>query len=373
MSLKSRAHRRPVARPAWAVALPAVGAALVLGVLGASATLPSTYGSSATSTQADISQGRGGAAALLPAWRPSVAPGSGTSTSTPSATAAPGPVQTPETQPSVGPAAPAQGSTSPAGAPRAAAKPRPTSPPPVVVPPSSAWPGSGTTGVPAGLALSASPAVTVTTPGTVLRGLDISGTVTISAPNVVISDCLIHGDGSGNGIQIEAGSVTVEDTEITAFENAILGGSWTANRVNIHGMTGDGVKLGSDVLLENSWIHDLTPAPGAHADGGQMQDGVRNLVVRGNRIDVSTEVNSALFLAPDFGPSTNGPVTIESNYLSGGGFTLYVVDGSNGRYVVGNITVRDNVFGASKFGSIHANVPVTWSGNVSSTGLPIQP
>ena len=60
-----------------------------------------------------------------------------------------------------------------------------------------------------------------------------------------------------------------------------------------------------------------------------MQDGITNLVVRHNTIDVGVGagVNSALFICPTFGPSTAGPILIENNYLSGGGYTIFVVDG----------------------------------------------
>jgi hypothetical protein len=214
----------------------------------------------------------------------------------------------------------------------------------------------------------------VTTAGTVIDGLDISGTVQVHAANVVIKNSKIHGTGSGDGIAVYDGNVTVSDSEIYNFENAIGYGNWAAYRVNIHSNTGDGVKLGTNTTLQDSWIHDMTPGPGAHSDGGQMQDGITNLVVRHNRIDmgVGTGYNSALFICPDFGPSTAGPVLIENNYLSGGGFTIYVVDGNNGQYFVSNITVRNNVFGRSaQYAAARVNVPVTWTGNTyADTGAP---
>ena len=97
-----------------------------------------------------------------------------------------------------------------------------------------------------------------------------------------------------------------------------------------------------------------------------MQDGVQRLVVRHNVIDVSgAHTNAALFLSPDFGPSTDGPVTIQGNLLDGGGFTLYCVDGDNGRFVVGDITIADNSFGRrGEYAAARVNVPVTWARNV---------
>ena len=182
---------------------------------------------------------------------------------------------------------------------------------------------------------------------------------------MVIKNSRIHGSDS-NGIYVRSGSVSVYDSEIYGFENGIGFDNWSAYRVNIHGTYGDGVKLGSNVLLQDSWIHDLTPASGAHADGGQMQGGVRNLVVRHNVIDLSTvgSANAALFLAPDLGPSTDGPVTINNNWLDGGNYTLFCVDGNNGQYLVKNISITQNRFGRhSHYGPSRINVPITQSGN----------
>ncbi len=290
-----------------------------------------------------------------------------TPTPTPTVTPTPTPTVTPTPTPTVTPTPTPTPTVTPTPTPTPTATPTPT-------PTSSTgFPDASTTGVPAGTSLKASGPLTVTTPNQVIDGLDISGAVTINASGVVIRNSRIHGSGSGDGVRVVSGSVTVQDSEIYGFENGIGYSNWTALRVNIHGTTGDGVKLGSNTTLQDSWIHDLTPAAGAHSDGGQMQSGVTNLVVRHNRIDLanSASTNSALFLAPDLGPSTVGPVLVEKNYLSGGNFTVFVVDGNNGQYIVQNITVRDNTFGDSSYGSARVNVPVTWSGNVATSGAAI--
>ncbi|NYI59709.1 right-handed parallel beta-helix repeat-containing protein [Cellulomonas soli] len=220
------------------------------------------------------------------------------------------------------------------------------------------------------MALTASGGIRVTQAGQVIDGLDVDGDISIEAPGVVIRNSRIHGSGT-YGVYVRSGSVTITDTEIFGFENAIAGSSWTASRVDIHSTYGDGVKLGSDVVLEDSWIHDMTPSSGAHADGAQMQSGVTNLTIRRNVIDMTTAegANSALFLAPDQGPSTDGPVLVEQNVLDGGHYTVFCVDGNDGQYVVGNITIRSNTFGrGADYGAARVNVPVTWAGNVYTEG-----
>lgn len=240
--------------------------------------------------------------------------------------------------------------------------PTPTSASPTAL---SGWPGASNTGVPSGTTLTPSGALIITTAGAVIENLDISGGVEVRAANVTIRNCKIHGTGT-YGLYVRSGSVTITDSEIYGgFENGIGFDNWTAIRVNIHGTSGDGVKLGSNVRLEDSWIHDLTPASGAHADGGQVQGGIVNTVVRHNWIDMNfANANAALFIAPDLGPSSAGPLTIEGNYVNGGNFTVYIVDGNNGQYFISNITFRDNKFGRNfNYGPMNVNVPVAETNN----------
>ena len=112
----------------------------------------------------------------------------------------------------------------------------------------------------------------------------------------------------------------------------------------------------------------MTPSPGAHADGGQIQGGVTNTTVRHNFINMASgnEMgNAALFIAPDLGPSSPGPVRVTGNWLNGGNFTVFCVDGNNGQYFIKDIAITDNRFGAqNNYGPSRVNVPVTQSGNV---------
>ncbi|WP_337974825.1 right-handed parallel beta-helix repeat-containing protein [Cellulomonas sp. NTE-D12] len=341
---------------------------------------PSTTGSLVVGTSAPASSSWSYAAVALTTSTAPTATPTATATATPTATASPTATATPTSTATPTPTATASPSPTATATPTPTATATPTaSPSPTAtstpVSTSTAMPGATNTGVPAGTVLTPSGSIHATTAGQVISNLDITGGVTVDAPNVVIKNSRIHGSGSGDGVRVLSGSVTVQDSEIYGFENAIGYDHWTGLRLNIHGDTGDGVKLGSSTTLQDSWIHDLTPAAGAHSDGGQMQSGVTNLVVRHNTIDMTSTngANSALFLAPDLGPSTAGPVLVENNYLAGGGFTLYVVDGANGTYYVGNITVRNNVFGDSGYGPDNVNVPVTWSGNTLVNGTVVNP
>jgi hypothetical protein len=252
-----------------------------------------------------------------------------------------------------------------------------SAPPPVTTtptttstaPPSTGWPDASNTGVPDGVSLTASGSITVTAANTVIDGKNITGGVLIKAANVTIKNSRIAGSAGGAScVFVQSGSVTIQDSEIVGnCENGIGFDNWKAIRVEVRGTYGDGVKLGSNVTLQDSWIHDLAPASGAHADGGQVQGGISNTVIRHNVIDLgsSARANAALFIAPDLGPNSNGPLTIDGNKLNGGNFVMYCVDGNNGQYLIKNITITNNRFGAKfTYGRSNVNVPITQSGNV---------
>lgn len=241
-----------------------------------------------------------------------------------------------------------------------------TSAPSTPPPPSSEWPGADNTGVPAGVTLTPSGPLTVTVDGTVIDGKEISGAVVVKAKSVVIKNSRIKGTDFW-GVHTEgSGSVVLQDSEIIGFSNALGFSNWQAYRVEISGQRQDGVKFGSNTVLQDSWIHAMNPEPGSHTDGGQLQSGEVNVLIRHNVIDVSgARGNAALFLAPDLGPSTNGPITVDNNKLNGGNYTLYCVDGDNGKYFVKNISITNNRFGRTyQYGPASVNVPITQSGNV---------
>jgi hypothetical protein len=233
-------------------------------------------------------------------------------------------------------------------------------------PVSTGFPDASNTGVPAGVALTSTGSMTVTTAGAVIDAKLVTGTITIAAPNVVIERTKFVGTGQSYAVYVQSGSVTVQDCDVSGDYTgaAIAFDNWTMLRCDLHSLTNDGVKLGNHVLLQDTWMHNWATGPGAHADGGQVQNGISGTVVRHNSIDLPG-ANSALFIAPDLGPSSSGPLTIENNLLGGGGYTLFDVDGNSGQYYIGNISITGNRFlRDSTWGPVRNNVPVTWQKNV---------
>lgn len=256
--------------------------------------------------------------------------------------------------------------------------PTPTAlPSPTASPSSGAKPGASNTGVPDGVKLTAyTGPSTITVDGTVISGKDVTGPLIVDAKNVVIKNSKIHGSPSGEtaGVYTRNGSTTITDTEIYGFAVGLSYGNFTALRVDIHDITYDGIKLSSNASVRDSWIHAPQPNADAHWDGIQVQNGVVNTTISGNNIDGgAADTNSALFLTPDLGPSTDGPLTVTGNWLGGGNFTVAILDGNNGRYFIKTIIVRDNRFTTKgKYGYSNVNVPISQSGNVvDATGAPL--
>jgi hypothetical protein len=218
--------------------------------------------------------------------------------------------------------------------------------------------------VPAGTSLKAMSGTTISKDGTVIDGAEIRGGVTVTARNVVIRRSRISGSGFW-GVYVRGGSLTLEDTTVSGFDNSVMGDNYTATRVEVTKANDDGFKIGNDVTIQDSWCHDLVVVPGAHSDCGQVQSGIRNAFVRRNWFDVgSGDGNAALFLAPDLGPTTAGPLVVENNVLGGGNFTVQCVDGGDGKYLITDITIRNNSFlPNSRFGPLRVNVKAVISGN----------
>jgi hypothetical protein len=238
------------------------------------------------------------------------------------------------------------------------------------------WPGPTNTGVPPGTTLKPWDGHTIVA-GETLDSWDIPTALDIQVPNVTIVRCHVHGnDTNDNAIGVKndsGGLLTVVDSEIDTFSTGIGFDDWHATRVNIHDTGDDPTKLGNDVTLEDSWVHADTVTPGAHQDCGQMQNGVVDLVIRHNHLDSCS--NSALFITPDLGPSTDGPVTIDDNCVGGGNYTVHILDGNNQQYYVQNISLTNNRFmkPTGQYGPTDINVPVTESGNVwDDTLQPVQ-
>lgn len=223
--------------------------------------------------------------------------------------------------------------------------------------------------------------------GAVISGKDFHGFVKVTGSNITFKNCIFRGgtaSGNGAALNTEGGTNTVvEDSEVAvAHPAATLDGVWTNStsmyRMNIHGGV-DGVKTGSNVLIQDSWIHDMIwfasdPNQGGgqtHNDGVQSFFGDSGVTLRHNTIDMSTKSN----MNSAFQDSANNS-RVDGNWLDGGLCTLNFADH---KVPFTTIWVTNNRFGRHSFyqcpillstmASLAAN-----SGNVwDDTGSPIPP
>ena len=291
--------------------------------------------------------------------QPSPAP-SASPTPAPSASPSPAPSAVPSPDPSPSPAPPTGG--------------QPSSPPKDPVKPSAS-----TTGVPAGTKLTRYDGdLTITTPGTVISGLDIHGFVTVKAPDVTIKNSIVRGGkarGYALGLITNYGydNLLIERVDVIAefpsvYFDGIKGWDFTARGVHVVGNV-DSIKIhGDNVLVEKSLLEDTVfyandPAQGGgstHNDNIQILRG-KNLRIIGNTIRGAT--NFAILGGAEQDDVT---LTVDGNWIDGGHCSLKLQTRKGWSQTA---TVTNNKFGPNRVVSscpftAYPAVSLTQSGNV---------
>jgi hypothetical protein len=246
--------------------------------------------------------------------------------------------------------------------------------------PGGGFPGAENTGVPDGVTLKESDGLRISANGAVISDLDIEGCVVVDADDVTIRNTRIRcsDPASANAVQVADGAtgLVIEDSEIDGLGGAQIGVGWnnyTLRRVEIHG-TADGVRLGSNSVIEDSWIHDLKRQGELHGDAVQSTSG-GDILVRHNTLDsVTTDNhdlnNSAIMLGTETGAQLLAEARFEGNYLNGGNYTVNIRGDANIRDVV----FIDNVFGPDhRFGPVRAPRGIDFGSDVlQSTGQAVE-
>ena len=268
--------------------------------------------------------------------------------------------------------------------------------PPFLISPGGdgAFPDATNTGVPAGITLSPSSSLSISTPGTVIDSKDINGTIFIDANNVTVRRSRLRASGAGYVIRVNFGrtGAVIEDNEVDGLGNSdkcVAGENVTVRRNNIHGCQDGGI-LWSGSTWEDNYIHDLNCGSicsnAGHFDGVEMDGGNNNVTVRHNTIDQDQWTQtSAVQINNGFGGSSN--ILIENNLLIGAGYTCYR-DANQGSGSL-NVTYRNNHLVSCQgsmtsngctsktgwfWGPVLSRGPGTmvWEGNVDHlTGAPI--
>ncbi|WP_173078378.1 hypothetical protein [Phytohabitans rumicis] len=280
----------------------------------------------------------------------------------------PPPEATGTTAPGVSPSAPTATSAAPSAEPSGTAKmgraPATATPTPKSGTSGSTGgkPGASNTGVPAGTKLKVVTGdQTYATSNQVISGLDIRGYVRITGKNVTLRNSIVRGGAkrcNSSSVISVSGSARIERTEIrptnpNACLDGVRGGNITMVGVNIHGVV-DGVKAGANVLIQDSYIHDLSFfASDPNQGGGETHNdavqsfGDRNITLRHNTLSVGSQGNAAWQVTQDDGGTATN-LRVENNWLDGGGCTLNFAH-KGGPTPMTGIHVVGNRFGSSGF------------------------
>ena len=194
------------------------------------------------------------------------------------------------------------------------------------------FPSADTTGVPEGVRLSPSESVTVTEDGAVLDGLHVRGRIVVEADDVVIRNTLVESDTSLAPLHVARGTTgtLIENVEIDNEGGTGIGmflqGTATVRNTNIHSAE-DGIRIQEDnVVIEDSYIHDLQPYEGGHHDTIQIRSG-DNVTIRGNNLQayvpsLDTPLNASLQIGSLSGDDPISNLQVIGNLMNGGNFTI---------------------------------------------------
>ena len=141
----------------------------------------------------------------------------------------------------------------------------------------------------------------------------------------------------------------------------------TIDFVNMHDV-GQGLVLNDgQVILENSYIHDLHSGSGTHYEDigyfGAAKSSTFSLDLENNTLINQNIQTASVFIQNYFGAVNN--VTVNNNILVGGDYTIYV-DGSASSAATTNVSITNNHMGAGIFGvTDFAKSSPTYTGNVN--------
>jgi hypothetical protein len=249
------------------------------------------------------------------------------------------------------------------GAPPAAPAP-PATPPPAAV---SGYPNPSNTGVPAGWTPrhTTNGDRTITTPGTVLDGELVTGTLFVNARNVTIRNSWIYGPiNNQTSAGTDYGGMLVEDTDVgppsgTGAETfpGILVAGYTLRRVHVHNMSegprvaafnNSAVPAASQTIDIQDSLVQIVRGTCSHNDGIQGYGEPPRTILNHNTIDARDAGPDCTTGAIFIGNDNADQLTVTNNMLAGGGFTMRIggpgPDGPGGTYdhISGNRIVNNS-------------------------------
>ena len=234
------------------------------------------------------------------------------------------------------------------------------------------FPDATDTGVPAAVKLTPYYGdLVINTPGAVVEGLDIHGSVIINANNVTLQHCKITDPSGFFLVGVEGSGAIVQDCEINGGGagpqgSAGIAGSGQFLRNNIYGVE-NGILVASNTLVQDNFIHDLNAGGEPHIDGVQISGGVSNVVIRHNQIQ--SWDTSCVYITNDFGAVNN--IIVDNNLLvkdpnhTAPSFPVYSDEKSRNSGQITNVQFTNNIMQVGYYGGYASivNNSVIWQGN----------
>ena len=212
--------------------------------------------------------------------------------------------------------------------------------------------------------------------------MSFTGTVSITASNVTLSNCLITGQNADNfEVSVSGGlsNVVIQNcTIIGAGTSSSVTGAYgiyveddsqvTINALNISQVGSPVTVSDGRVTITNNYIHDLNSGPSTHYNGIQYNGGGSadfSLNIQHNAIVNQQTQTDAVMIDNGFGAVKN--VTVNNNQLSGGDYPQYV-DGSQGNDAITGVSITNNQMGIGQFGYCDYNSGTASSYTIAVSG-----
>lgn len=248
------------------------------------------------------------------------------------------------------------------------------------------YPDATCTGVPNGTTLTTYTGPSTLAAGTVIDGKIITTCLYTDQPGVIIRNSRITAQcayvvDSWNTSSQQSNWTQIIDSEIicTNAGTGVGERGVIVRGVEISGCE-NGMDLDQDALIENSYIHTLDEGPTGEGHGDGIQSALLiNITIRHNTIigrsgDLTTPGNNATsaIITP---PNGTRDTLIENNFLAGGAATIYCPENSpvNVRVINNTFAVRPGPLGAAYYYADACNSGTVFTGNVTNTGVPVNP
>ncbi|NLC97563.1 MAG: hypothetical protein GX678_00580 [Actinomycetales bacterium] len=216
----------------------------------------------------------------------------------------------------------------------------------------------------------------VTEKGKKIKGLEIHGSVSVRAPNVVIENTRIVGVRPLDTGLVSSRStgLTIKNTEIYSAHrnpttNGIMGSNFVLDHVEIRDVV-DQVHIHGtgNVVVKNSWLHrNVHYANDPNWNGGPSHDdniqivGGSNITITGNRL--SGAHNAAVMITQGAGKVSD--VSITKNRIGNGGCSINLAPGSRGH--INDLKIHANGFEANqRFASCAVIGPAAYASNLDA-------